>query len=270
MKEHIKNLIVRLGNYNQKLDKIASFADRKWVFIDEASKKHSYIFKRDGKLIMSISGKVTEGAWEYLSEAESILIDRVQDKILLNHAFFDEALMILKYDGSPTEDLFILADEKKIPDLNIINYLNSKVGATKLKVAKTSAKKKIHIRQKSEEVLTIFTNYKEYDDDITGFNVGDTGFIKDRMPQDGLHVSKDGKYNITFNNGSITDYFVAHKYKLSDGTRLIVKSRQFNLPRKGDPAVYENGDPAKSGKFKIGFMNYVTIDNGRINKFSYW
>lgn len=270
MIEHLKGLINRISQYSLKLDKIASFAGIQWVFIDENSNKQSYIFKRDGRLIMTLSGKAQIGSWEYLPEAESILINRIQDKILLNHVFFDEALMILNYDGALEEDFFILANERKIPDLNIINYLRSKNNAIKIKEAQRSTKKKVNLKLINGDLLTIFTNYNNYNDDISGFNVGDIGIIRDQLPNDGLYISNDGKYNITFSEGSITDFYVNHGYKLSDGTVIIVRCNHFYTPSKGDLANDEKGQPIKSGKYKIGFMDYVTVDNGRIVKFSYF
>lgn len=127
MKQHIKSLIDRLSRYSEKLDNIALFADKKWVLIDENGNQQTYIFKRDGKLIMSLSGKVKMGTWEYLAEAKSILIDRVQDQILLNHAFLDNAVMILKFDGTSNDDLFILVNQNIIPDLEVLSYLNSQL-----------------------------------------------------------------------------------------------------------------------------------------------
>jgi hypothetical protein len=125
MKEHLKNLIERLSNYSEKLDKIALFADKKWVLIDEEGNQQSYIFERDGDLVMSKNGKVKMGKWKFYPEAQSIKIDRIEDQILLNQAFFDKALMVLKYDGIKNDDLFILADQNQIKDLNIENYLEN-------------------------------------------------------------------------------------------------------------------------------------------------
>lgn len=270
MKDHINNLIERLYNYSEKLDKIALFTDKKWVFVDEANNQQSYIFKRDGKFIMSLNGKVNIGAWEYLPEARSILIDRIQDKILLNHAFFDEALMILKYDGAPNKDFFILVDEKKIPDLNILKHLESKVVTNEINIVKTTEKDKIQISLNNDDILTIFTNYFTNYGFIIGFNLYDSGFIKDQMPKDGVYVSKCGKYSINFINGLIEDYVITHIYKLSNGTNLIVKSKQFHMPKEGDLAFDYKGIEASSGKYRIGFLDHLTVNDGRFVKFSYW
>jgi hypothetical protein len=125
MKLYIKNLVNRLSRFSQKLDNIDLFVDKKWVLIDEEGNQQSYIFERDGDLVMSKNGKVKMGKWKFYPEAQSIKIDRIEDQILLNQAFFDKALMVLKYDGIKNDDLFILADEKKIPDLNIEKYLEN-------------------------------------------------------------------------------------------------------------------------------------------------
>ena len=97
------------------------FVEKPWVIIDENQNIQKYIFKRNGELIMSLNGQVTVGRWEYLSSAKSLLIDRVQDKMLLNQNFIDPAVMILKKDNL-YDDSLILANEILLPDLNVMNY----------------------------------------------------------------------------------------------------------------------------------------------------
>lgn len=75
-------------------------------------------------LFMSFNGKVEIGKWKYLAEANLIYIDRLTDKIFLKQSFFDDSVMILKIDGT-NDDLFILANENIIPDLDVPKYLYS-------------------------------------------------------------------------------------------------------------------------------------------------
>ena len=63
-------------------------------------------FLRDQRLIMSVNGMVVTGKWE-LPPNGKLLINRLSDRIVLNHQFIDYALMILQESGSD-EDPFLL------------------------------------------------------------------------------------------------------------------------------------------------------------------
>ena len=116
MKQYLNNLLPRIKQFSESLDKKESFIDTPWVIVDEDLNQQKYIFKRNGELIMSLNGQVSIGKWEYLSVAKSLLIDRNQDKILLNQFFVDPAVMVLSLDGRK-EDYLILANEILVPDL---------------------------------------------------------------------------------------------------------------------------------------------------------
>ena len=122
MIDYLKNLLPRLKEFSASLDKIEVFVDRHWVFIDNNGNQHTYIFKRDGRLIMSLNGDAQTGKWEFLAAAKSILVDRNVDKILLNQALVFDGLMFLKKDGTES-DPWVLVNKQVVPDLNYINYL---------------------------------------------------------------------------------------------------------------------------------------------------
>lgn len=124
MIDYIKNIIPRIQQYSEGLNKEELFVGKTepWIYIDENGNHHQYIFMRDKRLIMSYNGIVKTGTWERLP-TNQLLINRINDEILLDHLFLEEALLILKLSGS--KDLpFILINSEKIPDLNIEKYLN--------------------------------------------------------------------------------------------------------------------------------------------------
>jgi hypothetical protein len=123
VKEYLKNISKELKNYSKSLDKISILIDKPWAVIDVELEMQKLIFKKDKSLIMSKNGKVTKGTWDYLPEANSIIIDRINDQILCNAAFIDDVVLILKLDGT-SNDFFALANENKLQDLNIIGYFN--------------------------------------------------------------------------------------------------------------------------------------------------
>lgn len=124
MNAYLQNLIPRLQQFSLSLDRKEVFIDYPWVRIDEKGNKETYIFKRNGELIMSLNGSAAVGKWELLIIAGALMIDRVKDKILLKHDFIDKALMILKTDDFKSIP-FILINSNIIPDLDIEKYLQT-------------------------------------------------------------------------------------------------------------------------------------------------
>jgi len=126
MYQYIKDLLPRLQQLNKSIDHTASIIDKSWIYIDDDEKKHTYIFQKNGALIMSLNGSVTTGTWKFLPHAGSLLIDRGADKILLKHVFLDKAIIILRKDNN-YDIPWILIDENVIPDLNVEKYLRAHI-----------------------------------------------------------------------------------------------------------------------------------------------
>lgn len=196
---YIKNLLPRLRQFSQSLDKIELLVEHPWVLIDDELNQHKYIFRRNGDLLMSINGKGIKGKWEYLTVAKSIWIDRVQDNIMLNHDFVDPAVMILKLDGN--KDMpFVLANENLIPDMDVVKYL-------------------------------------------------------DRLIQHG------GNYLGAHQRGE-KYYPTVHKTSLGNVT---VHQIDPNYISNGD-SVFVGDNPAPDGRYKIGLLFSITVQNGKIIK----
>jgi hypothetical protein len=113
MKEYISNILPRIANFSQSLDKKELLVDQPWTAIDEQS-FHQYIFKRDGKLIISVNSNVQIGSWEYISPAESLLIVTDDNKTLLKLSFFNNAVLILQRPGN-SEEPWILLNHESFP-----------------------------------------------------------------------------------------------------------------------------------------------------------
>lgn len=264
MKEHLKSLITRLSQFSQKLDQIALFADKKWVIIDEEGNQQSYIFERDGDLVMSKNGKVKMGKWKFYPQAQSIKIDRGEDQILLNHAFFDEALMVLKYDGAPNHDFFVLADQHKIPDLDIVKYLEKKVKTNELPKERYKKGRVHELKLENGDAVKIFQRDWE-----TFFRIGDKILIKGSFPDDGEYFTRvhGRKFQIMVKSGVIVDFFCYHKYIMLNNQTVIVRSKlTFNI-QKGDRAYNENMIPLKSGKYGLDILRKIVVKDGVIVKF---
>ena len=248
MKNYFFDIANRLSRFSEKLDNTSLFIDKPWVLIDAESNYHKYIFKRNGELLLSINGQVQIGAWEYLAGAKSILIDRNQDKILLNHTFFDEAVMILKIDGS-NQDLFVLANEIIIPDLNVRKYLQSII---------YKQYNVITGQLKGNKTLEIYPEKNEFSPEV-----GMKATIDGENPTDGKYHSLSSGNNYIINRGKIFKITYPKAYNCKDGKHLIIEQIYENSISIGDYA-YINDQLAPSGKYRLGIFNTIKIVNGVI------
>ena len=132
MTHYLESILPKILSYSQKLDKLALLLNEPWVVTGDDSVKMKLIFKSDGEVIVSDNGNVQFGKWELLNRASSILIRYEKSAKLYNHAFFDEGILALKLDGST--DFFVLANQNKIQDLNVANYLNLRYGGSQDKI----------------------------------------------------------------------------------------------------------------------------------------
>ena len=250
MKQYVYNLIPRLKQYSESLDKKELFVGLPWVYIDEHDNKQKYIFQRNGDLIMSLNGQVTMGKWEYLASAKSLLIDRVIDKILLNQAFIDPALMILKKDGFQNE-FFFLANEILIPDLNISDYIQKFYHR---------AKNIRSLKLKDGQILEIH-DY-DYDSSLFGKEVT----IEASPVTDGVYEEAASNRKVAVKNGKIHNVYVLQVYETNHGPITIEKSlTQGEDIKKGYP-VFQDGQPAPDGKYRLDFLYSINVKDGKIAK----
>lgn len=204
MRKYIENLLPRIQKFSETLDRKELFIDQPWVLLDDDLNKVQYIFRRDSSIIMSYNGNVGIGKWEYIAGANSLLIDLDGKKHLLNQAFVEKGLLILKKDGYK-EAPWILANEKIIPDLDVKKYLNS--------VLRT----KFYIAVQEMDNGDIF----EYEDPhTTGLMVGREVVINGSNGMDGLFNADGGNIIYTVRNGKVINIFRKGSAKMKTGERF--------------------------------------------------
>lgn len=125
MYDYLKNLLPRVKQYSKDLDVQELFNEKHWVFIDDKGKRTTYVFERDGKLIVSLSGQPKTGTWRYIPAAKSLYLN-VEDHsaAFLSFSFYNDALFILKKDDDE-ETPWVLINKNVIPDLDVERYLIS-------------------------------------------------------------------------------------------------------------------------------------------------
>ena len=122
MDKYIKNLLPRLKQYGQKLNKIESFVDKTWVLYNATNSFQTFRFLRSGKLLVTVSGLVEEHKWEYLPP-DSLYIKKSEKKgIMYRQAFFLDSLFIMEVEGANFERAMFY-NEAEIPDGDVVQYL---------------------------------------------------------------------------------------------------------------------------------------------------
>jgi hypothetical protein len=252
IKEYLKKITV----HSESLSRTEKYINKPWVHVDSDGNYHKYIFNPDGDLFMSFNGKVEIGKWKYLTEANLIFIDRLTDKILLKQSFFDESVMILKIDGT-NEDLFILANENIIPDLDVAKYLSSLI---------------FEIKNIDNQV---FHNVKLINGDDLRINRDDLNYttvgmsvllIDKNAPNGDYYASSSLDHKLLgyrIEESKIKELFWMFTYNTSKGNFKICQKNEYVFSLGG--IVTLNDNPAPNGKHKIGFMEYIKVTNGVIS-----
>jgi hypothetical protein len=242
MKIYIENLLPRLKEFSQSLDRKEIFIDTPWITIDENNNKQKYIFQRDGSLIMSLNGEVQIGKWEYLSVAKSILIDRIKDKILLNQYFVHASIMVLKLDGT-SENNLILANEHVIPDYNVQEFL-----------------KNLYYQKANIKSISLANGQTlELSDDSNSLypNVS----IEGNKVEDCTLEIKDDSKKYEIRNSKISRILINVPYETKKGKIIIEQEHLGN--RYGDRAFFKNL-PAPDGIYPVGFFEKLYILDGKL------
>ena len=246
MRYYINNLINRLKEFSKSLDTQEVFIDKPWVVMDEKSNQLKYIFKRNGDLIMSLNGNVSIGNWEYIPQAKSLLIDRIESKILLNQSFVDPAVMVLNMDGIQ-EEHFVLVNEVLIPDYDVVKYLKNKF---------YEHNRITPVKLKNDKVLEIH-NYKN---SFLNLPVS----IDQEDAPDGKYELEDSSIRLVVSGNSVKKVLFLNKYKTKKG-ELAIEITKNRGPEIG-AAVYLNNRIAPDGRYWYGLLSSVKVKDGKIIK----
>jgi len=250
---YLKSLLPKIKAYSQTLDNTSLLVNKPWVLIDPKGNHHKYIFKKDGELIYSKEGHALTGRWELIPGANSLFIDRDGEKFLLNQGFVDPAVLVLQIDGAK-EDYQILANEKRIPDLNVEAYLRN-IYYEKYNIGP----KKLHTN-KILEINDFNSNY--YPKNIT---------IDGEKAEDGRYVLKSQRVTYVVRNECLVkkEYNIIREFE--NIGEVEFKKLDFNqfVPIVGNK-VYRFGKAIKDGKYteKKTKCKFIIAEGKVIEK--YW
>lgn len=109
MKAYILNFLNRYKKYSENLDVKTAICNKSWWVFNDSGEKELYIFQEDYTLLISLSGRVTKGTWEYVSANHSLIITAQNESYMLHLAFMDNVLFAMQVDG--TQKYSFMIDE---------------------------------------------------------------------------------------------------------------------------------------------------------------
>jgi hypothetical protein len=125
MQEITRTIISGLTPFSKGLNSNDLFIDKPWILI-EGFTKEKLIFRADNQLMIVNNGSVKLGKWEFIPSLNSILIDRIVEKLLIKAQFITESVMIFsKEDAAINKSLLIFVNEDLIPNLDYESYIIS-------------------------------------------------------------------------------------------------------------------------------------------------
>lgn len=252
MDKYIINLLPRLKQYGQKLNKIESFVDKTWVLYNSNGAYQTFRFKRGGKLIISTDGLVDECSWEYHAP-DGLQINQSGKKgIMYRHAFFLESLFIMQIEGAIFQPVLFF-NEAVIPDGNVIRYL-----------------KNIYVKKFNLHPIGNGGKYF-YDGHSTFGLVKGVRILNDEFESVGTKNIKVDNKEIKIVNGVIQDIIYTYKMQ-SDLGILFFRSKSIidsiTPVEKGCEVRLENNNLAH-GSYKIyneQFIKRIEVKNGVLTK----
>jgi hypothetical protein len=247
MRQYIKNLLPRLQQFSNSLDRIENFVDKPWMMEDEMANRQTFIFQRDHSLIASYNGVASIGKWRYVNATQGLLINTGGEHLLLNLAFAVEGVMIMKLDGNKDEP-WLLVNQQVIPDLDAERYLRE-YAIQKLKLN----------RVKVGDRTYYFS---------TPNNVGldmDSVFFDELLEQKGVNIQvKQGELSYRIVEGIVNETYYNVPVKTDKGL-LIIQSPDAGI-NIGYSAVVD-GQTASDGDYQLSIFGYaqLTITGGKIS-----
>ena len=155
MKTYLFDTINRYKRYSEELDAKTILCNKSWKVFNDSGEKELYIFNVDGTLIISVSGKVTNASWQYISANKSIVISGNNQSYMVRPIFYDRTLFVLRIDG--TSKCAFLIDENSSSSINLKSlsdlkkYFEKKENKTVVDEYKT----RLIEKRKQEEVTAL-------------------------------------------------------------------------------------------------------------------
>jgi hypothetical protein len=220
------------------------------------------VFKQDGKLMISRQGTVSEGHYEPLLVANSIVITINGASRLYNHIYTDEGLIFLQLDDGGSKPLVMINN-------NLLNgrspgeYLNDTyVAPQKADVSHQRAKE-----LRNELGLTYWTSIWQGSKLLTIYlsqtSNRNYAYCKSTILNKGKYILENNPTSILIIKelGEVEEFYTIQRYKQKDGSELVVHSNPKDGIVNGCKA-FVNDSPALDGRYRLTWLKSVNVKNG--------
>lgn len=241
-----------LKNLNRSIKKKSILINKPWALIDDEMEIQKLIFKKDGSLILSRNGSVSDGSWEYLPEAKSLIIDRGTDKLLCNDIYVDENVILLKLDGT-NNHFFALANQNSLPDLNVAKYLYNQViwnyGIKTFDEVDKSSSLEVYLENRME--LFIGAKVTRYLQPVLDSEI-----------EIGISYTTTTRF-LSIRESRIVRMYYRKSYQTIQGETIYLAQKLANKKSKGDEVISYSKGYLESEILLEGFER-IKIESGRI------
>ncbi len=161
MKTYLFNAINKYKKFSETLEVKKAICDKAWWIFNDSGEKELYIFQEDGTLYITLSGKVSNGTWQYITANKSIIISANNQSYMVHAAFMDDCIFALQVDG--TEEYAFLIDEQNQQNFlpktysDVINYFVAK----EQKTLEEERRQRLLILQQEKEEKERLANEQE-------------------------------------------------------------------------------------------------------------
>jgi|GEM_PF-2405556 len=250
-------ILQRINNLRNSVEVVSKFANTLWVVVADDEESMKLVFKQDGKLMISRRGTVSEGHYEPLLVANSIVITINGESRLYNHVYTDEGLMFLQLDDGDSKP-FVMINNNLLEGKSPQEYLNETYMAPQ-------KAKELH----SELALTLWT---------TLWKGSRTMWIYRSQTSNRLfayfksNIVKAGTYNFN-NNGStvlivgelgeVEAFYRLKTFRQKKGDSLAVHVNPVDGTINGCK-VFIDDAPAPDGLYRLTWLKSLNVKNGLV------
>ena len=136
------------------LDVKTVLCNKTWFVFNNSGEREIYIFQENGKLKISLNGKVTHATWEYIPANKSLIISGNEQSYMVHAAYVDNILFALQIDA--TKEYAFLIDENNKQDFLPQSYNDIK-RYFQIKEEKQIQKEEAERKEKEHQTIRIMS-----------------------------------------------------------------------------------------------------------------
>lgn len=109
MKTYLLDSFNRYKRFSRKLDAKSTICNQTWVVFNDLGEREIYKFKENGTLRIVLSGRITEGKWDYDPNDDTISLFTDTQAVMVHPGMFENTVLALRVDG--TDEIAFLIEE---------------------------------------------------------------------------------------------------------------------------------------------------------------